>query len=265
MEKKTSTFFHSLSIYTYGFIIIVATVYFGWLGYSYYTLPVIDRFDHPMFEQLKPSGLIGHGLGIIGTLLILIGVIVYMARKRIKIFRGLGFMKYWLEFHIFLCTLGPVLVLYHTTFKFGGIVSIAFWSMAVVWLSGFVGRYLFIQIPRTINGRELSLKEVQDMRDALDAELMTLYNIDMHQLASIKASKIDAKLKMVNIAPGDVRKIKKLMNKERSLGRRIQRLSSMRNLFKHWHVIHLPFSILMLIITIVHVTIQLLFGYKWMF
>ena len=48
--------------------------------------------------------------------------------------------KHWLEFHIFLCTVGPLLVLYHTAFKFGGIVSVSFWSMVLVVLSGVAGK-----------------------------------------------------------------------------------------------------------------------------
>ena len=76
----------------------------------------------------------------------------------------LGILKYWLEFHIFLCTLGPIMVLFHTAFKFGGLVAVSFWSMVAVFLSGIVGRFIYIQIPRSIEGRELSLSEVRDMK-----------------------------------------------------------------------------------------------------
>jgi hypothetical protein len=76
-------------------------------------------------------------------------------------------LKYWLEFHIFLCSLGPVMILFHTAFKFGGIVSISFWSMIAVVVSGIIGRFIYIQIPRTIEGRELSLNEVREMKGDL--------------------------------------------------------------------------------------------------
>ena len=66
----------------------------------------------------------------------LIGVGFYMARKRFRSLGRVGLLKHWLEFHIFLCSLGPVLVLYHTTFKFGGLVALSFWSMVAVFLSG---------------------------------------------------------------------------------------------------------------------------------
>ena len=63
-----------------------------------------------------------------------------------------------------MCTLGPILVLFHTAFKFGGIVSISFWSMVAVFLSGIIGRFIYIQIPRTIEGRELSLSEIKNSK-----------------------------------------------------------------------------------------------------
>ncbi len=262
MNKKL---LHKFSLALYLLIIILTLIYYGYLGFRYYSLPIVDRYYDPMYNELKPSGSIGHWLGIVGTAFILFAVVIYMARKRLKIFRGIGTMKYWLEFHIFLCTLGSVLVLFHTTFKFGGIVSVAFWSMAMVWLSGFVGRYIYVQIPRTIDGRELSLKEVQDLRASFEAELMTKYKLDINQLESLKISKIGKQLKAINISKDEIKKINQLINKERHFARRINRLNSMRNLFKKWHVIHLPFSIVMLVITIIHIGVALYFGYTGFF
>jgi hypothetical protein len=118
-----------------GFVLFVA-VYLFVNGASYYTLKAEDRSFHPAHQELKPSGFIGHGLGIVGSFFILVGVFSYMARKRLRIFSHWGILSYWLEFHIFLCTLGPVLILYHTAFKFGGIVAVSFWSMAAVFLAG---------------------------------------------------------------------------------------------------------------------------------
>ncbi len=39
----------------------------------------------------------------------------------------------------------------------------AFWIMTAVTLSGFIGRYLYSQIPRSLNAAELSIKEIQEM------------------------------------------------------------------------------------------------------
>ncbi len=135
-------FFHKLSISLY-FIIIIATILgLSYYGRAYYNLPIEERYYtstgelNQMHKLLYPSGYIGHNLGIYGTIFILLGLFSYMIRKRYKIFMELGALKYWLDFHIFLCTLGSVMVLFHTSFKFGGIISIGFWSLVIVWVSG---------------------------------------------------------------------------------------------------------------------------------
>jgi hypothetical protein len=39
----------------------------------------------------------------------------------------------------------------------------------------------------------------------------------------------------------------------------------MKNIFKYWHVAHLPFAIVMLTIMVIHVVVTIVFGYKWIF
>jgi hypothetical protein len=215
--------------------------------------------------MLKPSGLIGHGLGIIGSLILLTGLFSYMARKRLKVFSRLGTLKYWLEFHIFLCTLGSILIVFHTTFKFGGIVSVGFWSMAIVWSSGVMGRFIYLQIPRTIEGRELSLREAEEVKEQLNQELRTKYDIDFSEIKTGRVSTLKLKLISKNIAHKDYLKLKKLVRNQKTLTRRIERLDKMKNLFRYWHFAHLPFALILLIIMVIHIGVVLTFGYKWIF
>jgi hypothetical protein len=262
-------------------------------GHSYYSLSLDQRSFHSRHVLLKPSGLVGHGLGVIGTLLIIIGVFSYMIRKKVRRFSRLGVLRNWLEFHIFLCTLGPLLILYHTAFKFGGIVAVSFWSMVAVFLSGIVGRYIYIHIPRTIEGRELSISEISNMRNELSASLRDSYHIDesiIHLMDETYAVKpevqnraiifrliahdrldrevlrnIKTELREHNFTRHDYNQVITLCKKEISLSRRIDLLVSLQNLFRHWHVVHLPFAMIMLVITIVHVVVAVLFGYRWIF
>ena len=117
-------------IYVVLFIVVGVgvTLLLGVYGYQYYTTPLEERFFQSNYDLLKPSGVLGHGFGIIGSLMMIFGVAIYMIRKRVRSFFNLGFLKHWLELHIFLCTVGPILVLYHTAFKFGGIVAVSFWT-----------------------------------------------------------------------------------------------------------------------------------------
>jgi hypothetical protein len=256
---------HKLSLILYSLIILISLIILTYIGFSYYNKPIEERFFDPNYTLLKPSGLIGHGLGIIGSMLIVVGIFSYMIRKRYKMFARWGVLKYWLEFHIFLCTLGSVLVLYHTTFKFGGIVSIGFWSMAIVWISGVVGRYIYIQIPHSIEGRELTLLEIQDYKKELDLELMNKYHVDVSDFKTNNNSNKQLKLLSQNITSKDLKRTKHLIRSEKKIEKRIARLDKMRNLFRYWHVAHLPFALIMLIIMVIHIAVVLTFGYKWIF
>ena len=66
-----------------------------------------------------------------------------------------------------------MLVTLHTSFKFNGIISAAYWSMVLVMLSGFVGRYLYVRIPRSIRGNELTRAELEAEADELKDSLAT--------------------------------------------------------------------------------------------
>jgi len=149
-------------------IVIVTFLILYSTGKTYYQTSIEERLFHPANNSLKPSGIFGHGLGVVGTFLMLFGMIMYITRKRVKALSRWGSLKHWLEFHIFLCTLGPMMILFHTSFKFGGIVALSFWSMVAVWLSGVIGRFIYIQIPRSIEGRELSLSEVRGLKTNFD-------------------------------------------------------------------------------------------------
>ncbi|HEY3390691.1 MAG TPA: hypothetical protein VGK38_14030 [Prolixibacteraceae bacterium] len=258
-------FVHRLYLSFYVSVVAMAFLVLGYIGLSYYKLPIEDRYFHPDYALLKPSGLLGHGLGITGTLLLLIGVFSYMARKRIRLFLHVGVLKYWLEFHIFLCALGPVLILYHTSFKFGGIVSVSFWSLVAVVASGILGRFIYLQRPHSIEGRELSLLEVQDMKNELGIELKTKYNIDISELSTGEFSQIESELRALKLPVHEYGKVKHLIGRQIILAKRMERLDMMQNLFKYWHVAHLPFAIITLIIVVVHVIVVLTFGYKWIF
>ncbi|MEI6677139.1 MAG: hypothetical protein WCL21_00945 [Mariniphaga sp.] len=258
-------FVHKIYLSFYIAVVMAAIIIIGYIGFSFYKLPVEDRYFHPDYALLKPSGFLGHGLGIIGSLLIVIGVFSYMARKRIKMLSGIGTLKYWLEFHIFLCALGPVFILYHTSFKFGGIVAISFWSLVAVVASGVIGRFIYLQIPRTIEGRELSFNEVQDMKDELAEEIKFKYNIEIYDLNKENSGGINSALKANNLSKKEVQKVKDLIRTQQNLVKKIKRLDMMQNIFKYWHVAHLPFALIMLIVMVIHVIVVLTLGYKWIF
>ena len=254
------------------------------------------KTDASYFEDWKPTGKIGHGLGVIGSAMMISGVIMYSTRKRVRAMRQWGKLKHWLEFHIFLCLLGPTLVLYHTTFKFGGIVAVSFWSMIAVVLSGIIGRYIYTQIPHGVRGNELSIDELKQenemlaktLRDDFHVNDATIGMIDDISRVPVNPDAMKDFTALVNILKNDfsrrsrmravhhhlralhipqehVRGILAIAKKKSILLRRIAFLGTAQRLFHYWHVVHQPFSIIMFVILAVHVIVTISLGYRWIF
>lgn len=286
---------HKLYIGLFITIGICVTILLAINGFKYYLTPLEERFFNPEHELLKPSGALGHGFGIIGTLMMIVGVAVYMIRKRYRKFFNIGYLKHWLELHIFLCLVGPVLVLYHTSFKFGGIVSVSFWSMVLVVLSGVVGRFIYVQIPRTIQGQELSINELNSIKEKLAIKVRSVLSEDAATLAEFeRISSADRyksfrlitaagffirdyfdikkvmrllrmRIKLLGIGKSDSDELIKTAKSEIVVARRIALLRTFQKLFHWWHIFHLPFAIAMFVIMVIHVIVTIIFGYKWIF
>lgn len=100
------------------------------------------------------SELFGHTIGIIGFILMLLTETLYSLRKRSKI-AAWGRMSTWLQFHIFMGLVGPYMVLLHTSWKFNGLAGATTLLTFIIVVSGFIGRYIYTRIPRTMDGLEI--------------------------------------------------------------------------------------------------------------
>ena len=105
-------------------------------------------------EVPPASELFGHGLGITGFTFMLMTETLYSLRKRSRSVRW-GRMSAWLQFHIFTGLVGPYMVLLHTSWKFNGIAGVTTLFTVIIVISGFIGRYIFTRIPRTLDGLEI--------------------------------------------------------------------------------------------------------------
>jgi hypothetical protein len=106
-------------------------------------------------RQIPAAGaLFGHAIGIIGFILMLMTEILYSLRKRTRS-ASWGKMSSWLQFHIFTGLVGPYMVLLHTSWKFNGIAGVTTLFTLIIVVSGFIGRYIYTRIPRTLDGVEI--------------------------------------------------------------------------------------------------------------
>jgi hypothetical protein len=80
--------------------------------------------------------------------------VLYSLRKRTRSARW-GRMSNWLQFHIFTGLVGPFMVLLHTSWKFNGLAGATTLLTLIIVVSGFIGRYIYTRIPRTLDGLEI--------------------------------------------------------------------------------------------------------------
>jgi hypothetical protein len=106
-------------------------------------------------QRIPPAyELFGHGIGIIGFILMLMTETLYSLRKRSRSVKW-GKMSTWLQSHIFMGLVGPFMVLLHSSWKFNGLAGVSMLLTAIIVISGFIGRYIFTRIPRTMDGLEI--------------------------------------------------------------------------------------------------------------
>ena len=268
-------------------VVAVAVVLFPLGGLNYYSAPLATRAYTEGHRIFRPSGPIGQTLGLVGALLVLVPFL-YMARKRISTAKGAGSLRGWLEVHLFCGIVGPVLVTMHTSFKFNGIVSAAYWSMVVVMLSGFVGRYLYVRIPRSIRGTELTRGDLDARAESLNVEIAeSAQSMDVLRLVhgfELESVPDASQVSMLGVFVGDpgfgrrrrrflhelegaglpvdlAERVVELTAERATLLRRVAYLQKTKTLFGLWHVLHLPLVYLLLVIVAAHVGITLYLGY----
>lgn len=271
-------------------ILVAIWVLFEQGGWDYYRTPLAVRGYSPAHTSLRPSGATGHFLGIAGTFF-LFCTLPYVARKRVRFLSKRGSMMGWLEFHIFCGLFGPILITFHTSLKFNGIVSVAYWSMTLVVLSGFVGRYLFVRIPKTIRGTELTDAEIEERARELRAQLNET-TLPIHLLRRIEETErailsgigqqqsLLQRLRNTANARREMSALRKefrgrrlsghllhealdLVQKRAVLLQRLTHLKKTRQAFQSWHVFHRPLVWVMFAVFAVHLGVAIYFGYTF--
>ena len=116
---------------------------------------------------LTPESGLGYWLGIIGSALMIL-LLLYPLRKRVRMPRVLGSVAFWFRAHMVLGITGPVLIVLHSNFRLGSINSnMALAAMLIVAISGVVGRYLYGKIHVGLYGRKAEVRELLADADAL--------------------------------------------------------------------------------------------------
>ena len=163
---------------------LVPAVAVALAGLPYYLLPLAGRLRHPWHDWLRPSGLVGQSAGFLAFGLFLF-LWLYPIRKKMRALAFTGSLGRWLEVHIAAGILVPLIGAIHAGWRFDGLIGMGYLSMLVVSLSGVVGRYLYVHIPRSRDGLELSRAAVADERRALLGALVEQTGIPAARLREL--------------------------------------------------------------------------------
>lgn len=117
----------------------------------------------------------GYNLGLVGGLLML-SLLLYPLRKRVRFMSRWGSMKAWFIFHQFAGITGPLLVLFHSTFHIGSMnARVALYSMLLVAASGLVGRFLYRHIHKGMYGQHLTMRDADEDLKASAEDVRSIF------------------------------------------------------------------------------------------
>ena len=168
--KVNSEFRHRVCLGTAWALMLSFVVWTLIAGYPYYKLGMAARVYSPASATFRPSGVVGVRLGTIAVFFFLC-IFVYPVRKHWKWLASIGKTKRWLDWHVLFGIAAPLFVTLHSSFKMRGLAGAAYWIMIVVAVSGFIGRYIYAQVPRSVNAAEMTLNDMQALSDELARQL----------------------------------------------------------------------------------------------
>ncbi len=240
----------------------------------------------------RASSLFGHGIGIIGFILMLATETLYSLRKRTTLIRW-GAMSRWLAVHIYMGIVGPYMVFLHTAWRFVGLAGITMLLTAVVVASGFVGRYIYTTVHRSLAGAELredqlraELEEVNRKIEQRLAEQPEHVRQALRRVMESRPLPTDAGPKVLLLRLWDgimfrwqfrrltsrlpaadrtmIREMERLLLMRRALRMQAIALGTARGLLSLWHTIHVPLGMVLFTAAFLHIAFALYFStFSW--
>jgi hypothetical protein len=271
----------------------VALLIVNLVGLSYYLLEIGERVRHPLHPWLKPSGYVGQSAGILAFVMFMV-LYLYPLRRRFRVLAFTGPLNRWLDVHIVLGLLVPLIGAVHASWRFKGMIGLGYVSMLLVSLSGVIGRYLYTRIPRGRSGLELTREEIERRRNGLLQQIASTTGIELARIESVlqaphenRGTGLGATIKAMLTDDvsrwllsrrlrqewrraagrrGDsaaIREALRLARREVALTQQVRMLDATQRVFRLWHVAHRPFSATAFAAVLIHVIVVIGLGVTW--
>ncbi len=271
-----------------GALVVAALVV---VGHDYYKLPLAQRQWHPGHFFLKPSGVWGHGVGIVATAFMLSNFL-YALRKRWTLMKGKGSIRRWLTWHQFVGFMSPLVIAFHAAFRSNNVLaSFTTLSLAIVVGTGIIGRFIYQLVPskdgKAIKRSELlanweKLKEraqsaMANVTDVLGVEQMFERAVQpveaqslAHFVARIPAERAKDRRDLSRIGryfhdKPAWREFRSAYQEMRRVGLQVSFYENLRRLMSVWRVFHVVLAVVLVVMIAAHVGLSLYLGYRWIF
>ncbi len=274
------------------FYTVVGMAVLGFLtfkGWDYYRLSMVQRLRSPLHLALRPAGIWGHGVGIVATGFMLSNFL-YAVRKRWKRLTSLGNIRSWLDFHVFVGTMSPLVIAFHAAFQSNNLLATGTSvALVVVVLTGVVGRFIYGVVPAA-GGQALDLADLLGDWERIRAGVEPLV-AQMGNPAPLRALLAEAASpahggSILRVFPllttnalrtrWRVFRVRRLFRDRSIYGEirdgylRLQRLrlqiafySGLRGLLGGWRVFHATLASFLVLIIALHIAVSLYLGYGW--
>jgi hypothetical protein len=196
-------------------------------------------------------------------------------RKRLRGF-NYGPTGSWLRIHIFTGIVGPYMVLLHTAGRLNGLAGLLTFVTVLVVLSGFVGRYIYTAAPRTLDGVEVGVIELQQqiadtdrklqavggrlgnaaklILDAEPAEQGWIVVVARPYLRWRQHRHVHATLaRLSGEDRAQVDQLEALLDEHYRLMLQIHSLAATRRLLALWHILHVPLGGVLFTLAFIHI------------
>ncbi|MBK9000854.1 MAG: hypothetical protein IPM35_34465 [Myxococcales bacterium] len=266
-------------------LLISAAAYLMWRGFEFYRLDLESRLDHPDRELLAPGKPIGHGYGVVGTVLMLTNLFYIVRRKLARL--PLGSMRAWLNLHVTTGLVGGVLVVFHSAFQLRSpIATTTMVALFAVLLTGIFGRYLYALTPEPDHAR------FEKHMRVFDSVGPGMGKVIKARLAAVPPSKPKrpSLLAMLLLIPAWIREAQQRrqivletaaeyelahLTEVRLLGAKVAesaeiaaaevRAAAADALLRSWRSVHRFAALLLVVLVIVHIAVAWYLGYRWIF
>jgi hypothetical protein len=274
------------------FLLVAVAAALTWRGFDFYRLDLGARAAHKEYRILGPAGRLGHGYGVVATVIIFANLLYLLRRRFAKyIPDSLGTMRTWLVAHAFTGLLGGLLVVFHSAFQLRTAISaVTAISLAVVVVTGIIGYYLYLLVPRAdLTPLNTRLTELEPHLPGMVAEVRAY-------VASIPVSRLPADATLFRTLLTVPRWIREARARRRGMDAAVRRdrltravalqepalvrafVAELAELaaaevdthagtavMRSWRSTHRFLALLMIVTVTLHVGIAWYYGFRWVF